>query len=132
MHRATSMACAALGTAVLLFAPGAPAASYRSYDVTITQPKPDATVFSNPGDVDVQVGVKPELEGGDQLRLWLDETELTVRAADNAFHLKGVLRGRHEVVARVIDASRDVIGKSKPVTFYVWHASKLYPNRQGK
>ena len=131
--RAALMACmAALAAAGVLDAPGALAAPYRSYRVTIAQPAKDSTVFSNPGDVDVQVSVSPALEGGDKVELWLDKAAVQPPASDTEFHLKGVLRGKHTLRARVIDASNDVIGSSGPATFYVWHASRLYPNRQGK
>ena len=123
---------AVLAAAGVLDAPGASAVSYRSYQVTIAQPAKDATVFSNPGDVDVQVSVSPALEGGDEVELWLDKAVVRPPASDTEFHLKGVLRGKHTLRARVIDASNDVIGNSGPVTFYVWHASRLYPNRHGK
>lgn len=132
-NRAALMLCtAALAAAGALDAPAALAASYRSYQVTIAQPAKDATVFSNPGDVDVKVSVTPELQGGDEVELWLDKAAVQAPGAQSQFHLKGVVRGEHTLRARVIDASNDVIGSSAPVTFYVWHASKLYPNRHGK
>lgn len=124
--------CTALAVGSMTAASGAMADSPRTYQVSIDQPANDATVFSNPGDADVKVSVAPELSSGDHIVLWLDQAAMQPPGGDGEFHLTGVDPGKHILLARVVDAKRNVLASSPPVTFYMWHASKLYPNRREK
>ena len=98
------------------------------YDsVAIVSPQPETTLHSNNGNVDVKVEVSPQLNtaSGDQVAILLDDK---VVASGSKLHvrLKGVERGTHTLAAQVTAADGTVLISSAPVTFYMWHASRLF------
>jgi hypothetical protein len=45
------------------------------------------------------------------------------------FQLRDVARGTHELTVRLLDAQGREVTRTAPVTFHVWHASRLFRNR---
>lgn len=99
--------------------------------VAVVQPAHDSTVFDNAGNVEVAVATSPDLRSGDRIALVLDGRQRSVQQAAR-FKLSGIERGQHTLEARIVDDSGDTIIASKPVTFYLWQASRLFPSRRGK
>jgi hypothetical protein len=97
--------------------------------VAVVEPTPGATVFSNPGVVDLQVASDVALAPGQRIEIWFDGAPLPPATPDGRITLSGIVRGEHTVGARLLDARGNVIDRSEPVTFYVWKASRLFPNR---
>lgn len=98
--------------------------------VAVVEPAPGATVFSNPGVVEVQVDSGGALAPGQRIEIWLDGAPLPPPTRDDRVTLSGLVRGEHTVSARLLDAHGNVMHASAPVTFYVWKASVLFPNRR--
>ena len=105
------------------------AASHVYESIVIEKPAADATVFDNAGDVEVTVSVTPALRNGDAVALALDGQP---SAASGGTHigLSGIPRGEHTLRAQVVDANGERLIASAPVTFHVWQASRLFPNRR--
>lgn len=110
---------------VALMTSPARADDYQS--VAIVSPQPETTIHSNNGNVSVQVAVAPQLNaaGGDRVTLLLDG-QAAASGAKLHFKLKGVDRGTHTLAAQVTAADGTVLISSEPVTFYMWHASRLF------
>ena len=122
------VAAAALAVAAL----GASAQGVPNYDLDIVAPADGATVFSNTGDVLVRATAAPDLAKGDQVELLVDGVPAASPSATLEFPLSGIVRGQHMLQARIIDSAGNVGSVSPSSTFYVWHASRLFPNRHGK
>jgi hypothetical protein len=130
MRYLRAIGCFAAAAFLAFSSPGALAQPPREYRVKIVVPKNEQAVFNNLGDVDVRIGVAPHLASGDQVELWLDEAPVPPKGTARKFHLAGLGPGRHTLQAKVSDASGNAMASSPPITFYMRHASKLYPNRK--
>lgn len=97
----------------------------------VVQPAPGTTVFSNPGNVAVHVRSGAPLTGGQRFELWVDGAPLPPASPSGRFEVTGLPRGEHSVRAFVLDGRGRAVEVSPPVTFYVWKASRLFPNRRG-
>jgi len=92
----------------------------------IVSPAPDETIHGNAGTITVVVaGVAP----GTPLRAVLDGVASTATYPAPTFKLQAVPRGSHQLVVELPDSSGDTIGRSPPVQFHVWQASRLNPPR---
>lgn len=95
----------------------------------VVRPAPGSTVFSNTGDVEVRVRPGARLGPHERIELWVDGAPLRPAARRGHFRLSGLTRGEHAVRAVVLDARGRAMDSSPPVSFYVWKASRLFPNR---
>lgn len=124
--------CLTVGSLGLTFAQPAdqaPATVYRL--LSIAEPAEGQTVFDNRGDVSVRIELTPDLRVtvGDRLMLSVDERAATP-VKGTKLQLHALERGAHTLQARVLDRSGHVLISSAPVTFYLWQASALFPNRK--
>ncbi len=111
---------------------GQAAAATSAYSsIDIAQPANGETVFNNEGDVEVKIVVRPALRAaaGDRIALAVDG-EVASTQAQGRFALIGIARGTHTLQARVVDRAGDTLLASAPLTFHLWHASRLFPNRR--
>jgi hypothetical protein len=108
---------------------GVSAQGTPSYQLSIVNPGSDTTVFSDPGNVLVQAAIVPHLANGDQVELLVDGEPAGPPSTTLDFSLSGIPRGQHLLQARVIDSTGNVDAISPSSTFYVWQASRLFPNR---
>lgn len=122
---AAALAGAAVSLPGLAQAPG----SYAS--VAIVQPANEETVHDNQGNVVVQVAVSPSLAPGDRVALLLDGRSVGAQM-DTTFALSGIDRGTHTLQAQIVDANGATLLASRPVTFYMWQASRLFPGRKSQ
>jgi hypothetical protein len=114
-----------------LLLPGFASAQQRSTGdhgrtLVIVQPKDQSTVFNNNGDVEVRLGVEPGTAAGEHIELLLDGQP----QHEQGHVLHHVDRGTHRLQARVVDSSGHSVIESKPVTFYLWQASRRFPSRR--
>lgn len=117
-----------LASAALLPCP----AYAQGYDsVSIVAPEPETTIHDNNGVVEIQVATSPQLNtrNGDYFTILLDDQVVT-SGIRHHFELTGIDRGAHKLVAQVNASDGKVLAESAPVTFYMWHASILFPNRK--
>lgn len=97
--------------------------------MAIGQPASNATIFDNAGNVEVTIVISPSLRAGDRIALDMDGHPMPPRTQTH-FELPGIVRGEHILRARVVAPSGDTLISSDPVTFHVWQASRLFPNRR--
>ncbi len=131
--RPGALAAALLALAVASAAPAGqlatqePSPAYES--IEILRPAAGATVFDNAGDVEVTVAISPALRRGDRIVLSIDGGEVA-QGGRTRFKLSGIDRGAHSLQAEAVDRHAESLIVSKPVTFYMWRASRLFPNRR--
>jgi len=74
----------------------------------------------------VSVSVKPALNTGDTVVLYLDGKEYAI-GTGNSFTLNGVERGTHQLRAAVRDPNGKILDSSPTTTFHLLLHSKLNP-----
>jgi hypothetical protein len=103
----------------------------QGYDsVSIATPEAESTVHDNNGNVSVQVDIVPPLRvgSGHHLTLLLDGN-VVADGLHRHFRLTAIDRGAHTLQAQVLASDGTVIASSPAVQFYMWRASRLFPNR---
>ena len=65
------------------------------------------------------------------MQLWVDGLPVPPATRSMQFEVTGLPRGEHSVRALVVDEHGREVEASPPVRFYVWKASRLFPNRRG-
>ncbi|MGH8745980.1 MAG: hypothetical protein ACREUK_05765 [Burkholderiales bacterium] len=117
----------AFAAAALVFLTTASAASATR--ISILRPASGETIHSNQGKLTVRLrraGSPP----GAGVRLVLDGAALPKVYRGSVIGLEGIDRGSHDLRAVLLDADGRRIAASAPVTFYMWHASRLFPDRK--
>jgi hypothetical protein len=112
--------CAAAALAVL-YSGVAAAAS-----VAITSPDSGEVRHDNTGTLPVRITVDAPWSA---IRVLLDAQPLPRLERSTSFTLEGIDRGEHRLEVQLLDHEDDVIATSEPVMFYMWQASRLFPNR---
>jgi len=92
--------------------------------VAITSPDDDAAVRQNDGNITVQVAVRPDLQGQDQLQLLMDG-KIVGSGSNTSFSLQNLNRGTHTLQAVVIGSSGKTLASSATVTFHLLRHSIL-------
>jgi len=101
----------------------------QAAEISIIQPAHEETIHSNQGDLSVRVAFSGgEAEGG--VQLVLDGATLPQTYRKDVIELNGIERGEHTLQALLLDAKGGQLAASEPVTFYMWHASRLSPTRK--
>jgi hypothetical protein len=126
-----ALATITIAAVIALAAFAVSAQQSSKYQLDIVDPANEATVFNNSGDVVARLTVAPDLANGDQVELLVDGLPAAPPSTTLDFPLSGLVRGTHLLQARIIDASGNVGSISPSLTFYVWQASRLFPNRRG-
>lgn len=108
------LACAAAATIA------APAA--RAAEIAIVRPADKATIHSNVGDVTVRL----RRTGRGSVRLFVDGKALPHAYRGDTVHLHGIYRGTHTLRAELVGPGGETVATSATVTFYLWHASRLF------
>jgi hypothetical protein len=76
--------------------------------------------------VRIRVSQGAELAPGDRMMLFLDEHAVVPKGQA----LEHVVRGEHRLQARILDSSGRSVIESKPITFYLWQASRNFPSHR--
>jgi hypothetical protein len=97
--------------------------------VKIVDPKNQATIRSNTGELTVIAHTEPklDLEQGDRLLLLYDGKPYGKPQSEPAFSLTHVYRGTHNLQVQVIDQSGRVVVSSNPVTVFIHHTLRPLP-----
>lgn len=96
-----------------------PAPDYR---ISVSHPKPEATVRNNNGAMTVKASSQPESSGTYQLTM---DGKIVKNSATGEFSLTGVNRGAHTFTIQLLDKSGKTLASSKEQTFYMHQASAL-------
>jgi len=96
-------------------------------EARVVSPAIDETVHSNTGSIRVIVEDVPR---GLKLQPVLDGEVMSEPVADSVFYLRGVTRGTHKLTVKLLDAGGREVSRTSPVTFHVWHASRLFRHRE--
>ncbi len=107
------------------------AALAQPVSVTITSPQNEQTVFDNSGNVPVVVAVTGDVQPDDRLVLRLDGNPVA-SGVEPMLALTGVEHGTHVLQAQLVDSRGSRRALSRAVTFNMWEASRLFPNRRRK
>jgi hypothetical protein len=95
-------------------------------EARVVSPAIDETVHSNTGRIRVVVQDVPR---GLQLQPVLDGEAMSAPIGEPVFDLRDIPRGTHELTVKLIDADGREVMRTSPVTFHVWHASRLFRHR---
>ena len=96
-------------------------------DIEIFQPGHEETVHDNSGNVTVEI--MAVLDRGQRIRLLIDGASAAPDSRNLTFNLEGIDRGTHTLKALILDREGTVVAESEPVVFYMWQASRQFPNR---
>lgn len=96
------------------------------YQLSITSPAANESIWVNDGNVTVKLNLEPALseERGDAIQLTLDGQKVGEPQATLTYQFSNLSRGSHEVVANVIDADGQTL-ISESIVFHLHRASKL-------
>lgn len=100
------------------------AAAYRS--LTIASPEPDQVFFGADSVVNVRVDVGGRLRSQDELRIFLDGTQVP-NVTGRGASISGLARGTYSVRAEIVGSDGGTLITSAPVTFYVRQPSIANP-----
>lgn len=117
----------AFAVATLMFLSGASAAQAAA--IAVVKPTINETIHSNQGKLTVVLR-SVDAPPGASVRLVLDGTARPKVHRGNVIKLDGIDRGSHSLQAVLLDAHGKRVAVSTPVSFYMWHASRLFPNRK--
>jgi len=115
----------AIAALVLLTA----ASAAQAAEISVVTPANNETIHSNQG----KLTVKLRRVGGPSgagVRLVLDGAARPKIYRGNVIELGGINRGSHNLKAVLVNANGKRVAASMPVTFYMWHASRLFPDRK--
>jgi hypothetical protein len=108
--------------------PAAPAAGqYESLE--IVSPAQEEVLWNIEGQLRVSLQVKPTLQPGHSLRLYLDGESQELPAGSTVAELANVARGAHTLKAEVVSEKGKTLLDSQPTTFFVRQTSIANPIR---
>lgn len=95
-------------------------AEVSHYEVSILEPANDQTMTTDIQSVRVSISVRPELQKGDKVQLFLNGKPFGQLSDSLNFALPRLDRGSYEVKARVVSEKdpAKVKGESAPITFF--------------
>lgn len=104
-------------------APGTKPAT-ATVTLQITSPKPDESIWSTAGIVDLTFEVTPELGTAHHIAILLDGKGDPVSSPSTNFRISNMDRGTHTVTAWVADAAGKRLSQTMAVTFHLHRATK--------
>lgn len=90
----------------------------------ITAPTDGESIRSNEGSLNVSLSLKPQLQDGDEVTLYVDAKQVAT-GKTLTFTLSELDRGEHTVFAVLTDAEGNIILNTDPVTFNLLRYSAL-------
>ncbi|MCH4565276.1 DUF4124 domain-containing protein [Halomonas sp. EGI 63088] len=119
------------GAAAVSASPGQPFMPYDGF--RILAPAHEETLpTGHAGNVQVELGIEPELREDHRVRLLLDGQVSQSAMHTSAFMLTNLNRGEHVLQAELLDASGEVRHRTPPVTLYVQRASVNLPQNPNR
>jgi hypothetical protein len=96
------------------------------YQISITAPAANESIWVNNGDVKVILSVEPALDvdRGDAIQVYLDGQTVGDPQATTSYQFTNLSRGSHEITAKIISADDKELA-SDNIVFHLHRASKL-------
>jgi hypothetical protein len=117
------LVCALAVVAALILAAGAANAA----TIEIVRPQHEETIQDNEGNVEVTV--RADLGRDQRIRVLMDGEPVAPESERRTIRITNVERGEHVLKAQVVSDRGRVVAESRPVVFYMWQASALFPGR---
>ena len=83
------------------------------------EPKANETIRDAEGCFSVKIGLEPYLKNGDEIQLLVDGSPYEQIISSNNFTIKGLARGLHTLIARVINNKGVVVKSSHTIQVYM-------------
>lgn len=103
-------------------APALPTTSTQYTLFNIASPADQASI-QNQVTIPVTIAIKPDLQPGDKIQLYLDGKAKGAAAASTQFQLSEIDRGTHQLSAAIINSNQQIIKQTNTITFYNHRAS---------
>lgn len=93
--------------------------------LTITNPQNEETINYDLGRVVVKINFSPALNSNDKLLLFLDAKPIRELKSDSdksttkVFHLENIERGEHQLQAKIVSSTGEVLKQSDAITFFM-------------
>ena len=98
------------------------AVGYES--LAITSPAMEETIWNTGGEITVAVQLRPGLQTGHQIRLYIDGKPLpNLQPNTSSLQVSGVERGEHKLRAEVWDENGQILIAGQPSTFFYQQTS---------
>lgn len=96
------------------------------YQISITAPAANESIWVNNGDVKVTLSIEPALnpDRGDAIQVYLDGQAVGEPQASTSYQFTNLSRGSHEITAKIISADDKELA-SDNIVFHLHRASKL-------
>jgi hypothetical protein len=98
---------------------------YRVFDVA--SPEQQETLWNIEGNLSVRLDIRPALQAGNTVDVFLDGERKNVKATSSQFVVPDVYRGMHTLQAVVVDSNGNELARSPAVTFMVRQTSIIQP-----
>jgi hypothetical protein len=95
--------------------------------LTLIRPTDGETIHDNTGRVAVVVSGGRDAAG---FQAYIDGAPAGGIHPAPAFHLEGIERGEHQLSVDAVDRHGRSVAATETITFYMWQASRLFPNRK--
>ena len=105
------------------------ASAAQAAEISVVAPANNTTIHSNQGKLTVKLH-RVDAPPGAGVRLVLDGNARPKIHRGDVIQLHGIYRGSHTVQATLVGADGERLAASAPVSFYMWHASRLFPDRK--
>jgi hypothetical protein len=98
---------------------GSPGATLDYEAISIVSPENNQVVRSNEGSMDVSVELRPGLQPGHKIRIYLDRTQAAEDLDTTQITLQNMDRGTHSLEVSVIDEQNNELKRSNAVNFHM-------------
>lgn len=83
----------------------------------------DQETLQNESNVTLTIDIKPDLQPGDKIQIYMDGKPIGTPAPTTSFNLGRLERGTHQFYAELMDAQNKVINKTGLITLYLHYAN---------
>lgn len=90
----------------------------QSYTVFKIQTPTDQQTIQNQPVIPVEIVIKPDLQPGDQIQLFLDNKPIGQPNKNTQFTLTNIDRGQHTLSAAILNNQQKIIQKTETITIY--------------
>lgn len=101
-----------------------PTTERKPYVLFVMTDPADQETFQNQRDIPLKIEVKPSLQPGDTIQLFLDGKPIGEASADlNQLALHQLDRGEHHISAALMDSNGHLLKKTDPITIFIHYSA---------
>jgi hypothetical protein len=89
----------------------------------------DQASIQNQVVIPVQIALKPDLQPGDTIQIWVDGKPASNPSTSTTISLENVIRGTHQITAMILDKNHKVKQEGDTVTIFFHRAGTQSPAR---